>query len=334
MRFSRLVRLSPFALCVLAFIGGAATADAAGPSFPEKGKIITFIVPISPGGANDVAARLLTPLLEKELGTPVQVVNKPGAGAQVGTTALATAKPDGYTVGYTIFAPAITAYLDTDRKAVFNRNSFQTLGTHFTASMVLSVTANSPYKSLAELLAAAKAKPYSIKAGATGLLGTAHLASLQIQKAAGVKFSSVQFTGGAPALTALMGGHIDVAFNGQSEVVSYSKSGTIRVLGIFDKQPIAQLPETKTMAAQGYKLYMSSTSGVSAPAGVSREVIQAYSDAIKKALTNEEHRKKLIESGYTPTLMGPEEYASFWSEYEADVKPLVEMGKAEAAAKK
>jgi tripartite-type tricarboxylate transporter receptor subunit TctC len=333
MRFSRLVRMLLLVLCLSLLIGGPAMAGAAGPSFPDKAKIITFIVPAAAGGANDVAARLLSPMLEKELGTQIQVVTKVGAGAQVGSTVIATAKPDGYTVGYTIFAPVITAYLDPDRQAVFNRTSFQTLGTHFTAAMVISVAANSPYKTLADLLAAAKAKPYSIKAGATGILGTAHLASLQIQKAAGIKFSSVQFLGGAPALTALMGGHIDVAFNGQSEVVTYAKSGTIRVLGIFDKQPIPQLPDTKTMADQGYKVYMTSTSGVSAPAGVSREVIQAYSNALKSAVTNEEHRKKLIEAGYTPTLMGPEEYASFWSEYEAEVKPLVEMGKAEAAAK-
>jgi tripartite-type tricarboxylate transporter receptor subunit TctC len=325
------VRIVLLALCASLLIGGPALAGA--PSFPEKGKPITFIVPSAAGGQNDLAARLLAPLLEKELGNPFQVVARPGAGAQVGSTAIATAKPDGYTVGYIIFAPAITAYLDPDRKAVFKRSSFQTLGSHFTVPIVISVSATSPFKSVSQLVEAAKAKPHSIRAAATGILGTAHLASLQLQRAAGVKFASVQFDGGAPALVALMGGHVDIAFNGMTEVIAHAKSGKIKVLGTFGKEESSLLPGTKTMIAQGFKVYMTSTSGVGAPAGVSKEVVQVYSDALKKIVTSSEHQQKLLELGYTPTWLGPEEYASFWDEYEAEVKPLMEMGKAEAITK-
>ena len=318
----------PLALCAGLLFGAA---PAVGAGFPEKGKPITFIVPVAPGGANDVAARLLAPLVEKELGTPFQVVNRPGAGVQVGTTAIATAKPDGYTVGYIIFAPAITTPLDPDRKSIFNRNSFQPLGGHFMFPVVLSVGANSPYKSVKEIIDAAKAKPGSIKVATTGILGTPHLASLQLQRAAGVKFASVQFQGGAPAVTALLGGHVDVALNPLSEVVSQAKAGAIKVLGIFGKSQSPLLPGTKTMEAQGYKVYMTGASGVCAPAGVSKEVVQAYSSAIKKAVTHPEHQKKLVEFGYIPNYLSPEDYAAFWAEYETDVKPLMEMGKAEIA---
>jgi tripartite-type tricarboxylate transporter receptor subunit TctC len=331
MRPSNLARMLLLAVCVSMLFGSPAIAAAAGPSFPEKGKPIAFIVPYAPGGGNDVAARLLTPLLEKELGTPVQVMNRPGAGGQVGTTAIATAKADGYTVGYIIFAPAITSYLDPDRKAVYSRNSFQTLGGHFMFPVVMSVSATSPYNSVQELVQAAAAKPYSIKAGATGILGTTHLASLQLQRAAGIKFASVQFDGGAPAITALLGGHVDVVFNGLSEVVSQAKAGQIKVLGTFGKQASPLLPGTRTMEAQGYKVYMGGASGVCAPAGVSKEVVKAYSEAIRKAVTDKQHENKLIELGYIPSNLGPEEYASFWAEYESDVKPLMEMGKAEIA---
>jgi tripartite-type tricarboxylate transporter receptor subunit TctC len=317
------------AACVATLLGSFSDSAAAGEGFPVKGKPVTFIVPVSPGGANDVAARMLVPLVEKELGTSIQVVNRPGAGVQVGTTALAMAKPDGYTIGYIIFAPAITTPLDPDRKAVFSRTSFQPLGSHFMFPVVMSVGANSPYKNAKELVEAAKAKPGSIKVATTGILGTPHLASLQLQRVAGVKFAEVQFQGGAPAVTALLGGHVDVALNPLSEVVSQVKGGALRVLGIYGKSESPLLPGTKTMEAQGYKVYMTGASGVCAPAGVSQEVIQAYSTAIKKAATNPEHQKKLIEFGYIPNYQTPEEYAAFWAEFESDVKPLMEMGKAQ-----
>jgi tripartite-type tricarboxylate transporter receptor subunit TctC len=269
--------------------------------------------------------------MEKELGNPVQVVNRVGAGGQVGTTAIATAKPDGYTIGYIIFAPAITTPLDPDRKAVYNRTSFQPLGSHFIFPIVMSVPAASPYKSVKDLIEAAKAKPYGIKAATTGILGTPHLGSLQLQRAAGVKFAGVQFDGGAPAVTALLGNHVDVAFNPMSEVVSQAREGKIRVLGIFGKSETPLLPGAKTMESQGYKVYMSGASGVCAPKGVSPEVIRAYSEAIKKAVTNKEHQQKLNDLGFIPNYLSPEEYAAFWLEYENDVKPLMAMGKAEIA---
>jgi len=329
MKPSSLVGVLLIPMCALALIGRSSTAVAAGSSFPEKGRTITFIVPSAAGGQNDLAARMLAPLLEKELNTTVQVMAKPGAGAQVGSTTLAMAKPDGYTIGYIIFPPSVSAYLDPDRKAVYNRKNFQTLGTHFSAPIVISVAANSPYKSVADIVEAAKAKPRAIKAGATGVLGSAHLAALQLQRATGAKFAMVQFDGGAPALTSLIGGHIDIAFNGQTEVIGFARSGQIRVLANFGKEEIALLPGTKPMEAYGYKLYMLSSTGVCAPAGVSKEVIQVYSEAIKKAVNSKDHQQRLLEMGYAPKFIGPDEYAADWAEYEAEIKPLIEMGKME-----
>jgi tripartite-type tricarboxylate transporter receptor subunit TctC len=326
-----LVRASLALVCVLVAAGGSPATARAASSPLDKGRPVSFIVPYAAGGANDVAARLLAPLMEKELGNPIQVTNRPGAGGQVGTTAIATAKPDGYTIGYVIFAPAITTYLDPDRKAVFSRKSFQPLGAHFMFPVVMSVSESSPHKTVRDVVEAAKAKPFSLKAATTGILGTPHLASLQLQRAAGIKFAAVQFDGGAPAVNALLGGHVDVAFNPLSEVVSQAKAGKIKVLGIFGKSLSPILPEVKTMEAQGYKVYMTGASGVCAPAGVSKEMIQAYSDAIKKGTAEKEHQKKLVDLGYIPNPLSPEEYSAFWAQYESDLQPLIEMGKAEIA---
>ncbi len=315
------------AIFLVALIASPSCVAAAG--FPQKGKPISLIVPYAAGGANDIGARVLAPYLEKELGTSVQVVDKPGAAGQVGNTAIATSKPDGYTIGYIVFAPAITAYLDPDRKAVFNRSSFQTLGTHFLGAIVMSVPMASPYKTVADLVEAAKAKPFSIKAGNTGLMGTPHLASLLLQRVAGVKFSPVDFPGGAPAMNALVGEHIDVLFNGESEVVAAAKAGQIRVLATFGTERLPLLPDVKTMQEQGFKAVMITTSGVCSPAGIPKEAIQAYSAAIKKTVTSKEHQDKMRELGFTPYHLGPEEYAAHWVEYEESLKPLMKMAKEE-----
>jgi tripartite-type tricarboxylate transporter receptor subunit TctC len=331
MRASLVALGTLFIVGVTLVVGGLPSSAAAASSLFDKGRPVTFIVPYAAGGANDIGARLLAPLMEKEVGSPIQVANRPGAGGQVGTTAIATAKPDGYTIGYVIFAPAITTYLDPDRKAVFSRKSFQPLGAHFMFPVVMSVSDVSPYKSVRDVVEAAKAKPFSLKAATTGILGTPHLASLQLQRAAGIKFAAVQFDGGAPAVNALLGGHVDVAFNPLSEVVSQAKAGKIKVLGIFGKSLSPVLPEVMTMEAQGYKVYMTGASGVCAPAGVSKEVVQAYSDAIKKATADKDHQKKLVDLGYIVNALGPEEYSAFWAQYESDLQPLIEMGKAEIA---
>ena len=137
--------------------------------------------------------------------------------------------------------------------------------------------------------------------------------------------------GGAPAVTALMGHHVDVAFNPLSEVVSQARAGEVKALGIFGKSESPVLPGTKTLEAQGYKVCMTGASGVCAPAGASKDVVQPYSEAIKKALGDPDHQKKLVEMGYIVNYLSPEDYAAFWAQYESDVKPLLEMGKAEMA---
>ena len=131
-------------------------------SFPQKGKAIQLLVHFTAGGSSDVGARILASGLEKELGTSVVIVNKPGANSQIGMTALAQARPDGYTFGTTNFPVAVTTYLDLERKAVYSRNSFQPLALHVADPNLFAVKANSPYKTLNELVEAAKAKPKTI----------------------------------------------------------------------------------------------------------------------------------------------------------------------------
>jgi tripartite-type tricarboxylate transporter receptor subunit TctC len=172
-------------------------------SFPA-GKPITIIVPYAAGGTTDVGARLLAELLEKELSTPVQVVNKPGSASQVGLTELVNAKPDGYTLSYGVLPTIITHYLDPERRAPYTRENFQPVALHHLVPAMLAVRTDSPYKTLNDLIEAAKANPGQIKVSDSGLMANPHLSVLLLERAAGVRFASVHFDGGAPSVTALL----------------------------------------------------------------------------------------------------------------------------------
>ncbi len=198
--------------------------------FPEKGKMISLIVSYAPGGASDNTSRLLVGGLEKELGVRVQVVNKPGASTQVGTTELARSKPDGYTLGSITFATTLTTYLDPNRKAAYNRSSFAPVAMYFAEVVVVAVKADSPFQTMKDVIDAAKASPDKVKAGDGGLMAVTHLASLAVQKATGTRFAAVHFEGGGAGTVALLGGHIDIGIFGSGNVTSQFKAGQVRIL--------------------------------------------------------------------------------------------------------
>jgi tripartite-type tricarboxylate transporter receptor subunit TctC len=303
--------------------GKGAAAD-----FPAKGRSISMMVTSPAGGSTDIGARLLAPIMEKGMpGSRVQVENKPGAGGQIGTTALALARPDGYTIGFIILPQAITMYLDPERKAVFTRKSFQPLGMHVVDPCVIAVKANSPYKTLRDLLDAAKAKPATLKASATGINGDDHLALLLVEKLANVQFATVQFDGSAPSMTALLGGHTDVYFGNIGDTVTQFKAGEIRILGLMDDEENKLIPGVKTMASMGIKLIMSASRGLVAPAGIPKEIVDFYADAIKKALATDEHAKKTEVQGLTIRYMDPVKFEAHWTGIEEQVKPLMSIAK-------
>jgi tripartite-type tricarboxylate transporter receptor subunit TctC len=263
-------------------------------------------------------------MLAKILNTPVQVVYRPGAGAQIGLTELVRSKPDGYTIGYGNLPVIPVIYLDPTRKAVFARKDFQPIATHFTTAGVISVLAASPYKTLKDLLDAARAEPGKIKMGTTGLMGVTHLAGLLLEKTAGVKFAYVHFNGDAPAATALLGGHVDATPHTVTGIYPHIKSGAIRPLTVMDTEESPFLPGVKTTQSQGYNVQMVATMGIHAPAGTPPEVVTILAEAIKKAHSDEQHKKEMAELAFTLRYLGPEQLAAFWSQMEAQVKPLLD----------
>jgi len=301
----------------------AAAPTAAKLNFPEKGKTVTIIVPWSAGGSNDVYCRLLAPYLEKEMGTPFQVVNRPEASSQVGMTELAKAKPDGYTLGLNSLQTTISVYLDAERKAAFDRKSFQPVAVGIHEAFWVGVKGDGPYKTLKDVIDAAKAKPETVKMGTNGVGSPSHLTALMLEKEAGVKFAAVHFAGGAPNVTALLGGHVDISSNTLSGNQSHFKSGNVIPLAISDTVKSPEFPDIPTLPSMGYNVVMTRDACIDLPAGTPMPIVEYYSGLIKKISENPEFLAKAKESGTPIRYMDQNQYAKLWDEAEKQIKDVV-----------
>lgn len=311
----------------------AAAAPTAAPAaakatFPEKGKTISLVVPYDAGGGSDIAVRLLQPYLEKEIGTPIQVVNKAGAGSQVGITEAVKAKPDGYTVGHANWPTISTLYMDKDRNAAFSRKDFQPVAMHVADPLGISVKADSPIKDIKDLVEAAKKNPGKVSVGTSGLMSPEDFGFRMIQDQAGVKFNIVAFNGAAPGNTALAGGHIDAFGSGISSQISPHKAGTTRLIATFAPEGRGMVPGLTTMEDQGFKGFFGLSRGWFVPAATPKDVVNALTAAFKTAEGNAEYSKKLAEQGQISKYLTPDEFSKYWDDQEKFVAPLVEQAKA------
>jgi tripartite-type tricarboxylate transporter receptor subunit TctC len=306
------------ALCVsLATAAGAQT-------FPVRGKPITIIVPYAAGGVTDTGARLMAAGLEKELSASVQVVNRVGAASQLGLTELVGSTPDGYTLSYAVLPTVTTHYLEPGRDSVYTRRNFQPIAMHHYVAQVIAVLTESPYKTLKDFVEAARAKPESLKISDSGLMAVPHSQVLMLSRAAGVKFASVHFGGGAPSVTALLGGHVDALAGATADALPHKQSGKFRVLGIAAEQPDKSMPDVPTMRSQGYDVLAASSTGIVAPAGVPAPVVATLTAAIKKIIESDEHQKKLNELALGPYYLDPDAYTKVWIDTETRMKPILE----------
>ena len=309
--------------CVLAVVAGLSPAWAA--DYPQKGKTIQLIVGNAAGGPTDLGARILAAGIEKELGVPVVVVNKTGANGQIQLTQVASSKPDGYTFGTVNFPVTITGYLDPTRKATYNRKSFEPLAMHVNDPNIFAVLTKSPYKTVKDLVEAAKARPKTITIS-SGMRNDEQIGIVQLEKMTGAQFAQVSFTQGtAPSLVALLGGKIDVHCGHPADVLGHVKSGDVRVLGVMDDEESPFMPGVKTFEAQGYKIYSASSRGYLMPAGTPKEIVNTLSGAMKKVMATEEHNKKMAEMGLSLRYMDSAQLGKFWDESETMVKELEPM---------
>jgi tripartite-type tricarboxylate transporter receptor subunit TctC len=286
---------------------------------------ITLQVPWVPGGGTDVGARIMSAIAEKKVGQPIIVVNRPGAGSQVGLTELARQKPDGYYIGFVSLPHICTIILDPDRKAAFTLESFVPIVSQVIDPGLIWVKADSPYKSLKDLIEDARKRPGAVRSSTTGIMSDDHLAILMMQKATGTKFRIVHFEGGAQQLTATLGGQVDASFDNVGSVVLRIKSGEVRGLAVMDRERSKFLPDVPTTAELGYPSVISSSPrGVMGPKGLPRPItdklIKTFTDAIK----DPDHVAKMEKTGLAVKMLVGEEFGKFIRDVYEQCKPLVE----------
>jgi len=310
---------------------GATAATLSVPSFAQTypDRPVNLIIAAPAGGLTDVGARILTAVAEKLLGQPIVVLNKPGAGGQVGWTEIARSKPDGYTIGFIVMPGTNAVILDPERKAVFTEKSYAPIINHVADPGVIWVRADSPYKTLKDLLEDAKQKPNTIRAATTGILGDDHLNILMAEEAyPGAAFRIVHLEGSITQLKEILGGNIDVAFDNVGSVVKPLKAGQVRVLAVTDNIRSKFLPDIPCTAELGYPtIISSSTRAIVAPAGTPQPMIAKLADAFAKAMADADHVKRLEEQGLTIKPMVGEEFAKFYIEAHEKARKYVDWAR-------
>jgi tripartite-type tricarboxylate transporter receptor subunit TctC len=257
------------------------------------------------------------------------VLNKGGAGGQVGWTDMARQKPDGYYIGYINLPATNTVVLDPERKATFGVDAFVPIINQVLDPGIVWVRADSPYKTLKDLVDAAKKAPNTIRTATTGILGDDHLAILMLEEAApGAIFRIVHLEGSAAQLKEIMGGHVDVAFDNVGSIAPRVRSGELRALAVMDHQRSKFVPDVPTMKEVGYPTVISSsTRGIAAPKGLPQPVLKKLEEVLKKAMEDPEHVLKLESAGLAIKIMVGEEYARYYRETHAQAKKYTEWAK-------
>jgi tripartite-type tricarboxylate transporter receptor subunit TctC len=306
----------------------AATAGSAGAQdYPNKP--VQLMVAYPAGGSTDVGARIVASIAEKALGQPIVVVNKGGAGGQVGWTEMVRQRPDGYYIGYINLPATNTVILDPERKAIFTEKDFTPIINQVLDPGVIWVRADSPYKTVQDLIDAAKKAPNTIRTATTGILSDDHLAILMTEEAApGAIFRLVHLEGGAAQLKEIMAGNIDAAFDNVGSIMTRVKSGEVRALAVMDEVRSKFLPDVPTMKELGYPTVISSsTRGIAGPKGMPEPVVNKLRDVLKKAMDDPEHVSKLENQGLAIKVMVGDEYAKYFLDTHAKAKKYTEWAK-------
>jgi tripartite-type tricarboxylate transporter receptor subunit TctC len=307
----RWVRTLAFAAGVVA----AANVAAAQTGFPAKA--VHLFVPYPAGGAVDILARTLGDELSKNWGQPVIVENRPGAGGLVASQALATSAPDGYTLIVVASGHATNPFLYP--KIPYDTfKDFTPISLLASSPNILLVRADSPYKTLADLLAQARAKPGSLSYGMAGNGTSTHLAGELLKNLAKVDIVAIPYKGGGPAMNDLLGGQIPMSFNNGPESVGQISAGTVRALGVTTAKRAPFLPDVPTIAEAGVAGYDTGVWwGLVGPAGMSATIVAQLSSDFVAALKAPAVRDRLNTLGAAPIGSSPKEFdAVIHADYE------------------
>jgi tripartite-type tricarboxylate transporter receptor subunit TctC len=295
-------------------------------------KPITMIVAFPPGGVAELVGRPLAASMEKALGQPVIILNRPGAGGAIGTTVAAKAAPDGYTVLMTLSSISIFPVSDPleGKPVPYQISDFMPIALVTADPTVLVVRADSPYKTIQDFVAAAKANPGKINYSSSGVYGTLHVAMEMFAGAAGIELFHIPYQGGGPAVTALLGGQVQALASGPAAAVGQIRGGKMRALAGWGEKRLALMPELPTFKELGYKdveFYI--WSGVVAPAAIPPNVQHKLRAAVRAAIADPQFTAAMAKVSTPISYLDAPEFKDFWVADAARLRVAVEkIGKA------
>lgn len=308
-----------FLLVVVSFFGVWETVEAA---FPERD--IVLVVPWAAGGGTDTLGRTLVKNAKKYFGVNINVVNRVGGTGVVGMNSVATAKPDGYTVGvvtfnlstYRLLGQSDLSYRDFDLIALLNRSQAG-----------LSVRTDSSFKTLKDLVDYAKANPGVVTVGHSGPAGAWHLAAAGLAHKYGLKFTFVPFDGAAPTRTALVGGHISVAATGMDEVLQFYQTKQVRILAANSPSRHPAFPDVPTTAEAGYPVEnpIFDWRGLGAPKGTPPEILKVLREGFKKAAEDPDYITLMDKLALPRTYLDHDRFAEFLAGMEKSLEPTLDL---------
>ena len=329
MIFQRRPLVAALALSTLSALGMSVAGSAAAQgNFPNR--TITFVVPAAAGGTTDLAGRMAAQALGPAIGQSVVVDNKGGGNGAIAATFVKRSEPDGYTLlmqysGYHVITPHITKAPQWEQK------DFQPIGNIMSAPQIIVVRDSVPAKTLAELVAYAKANPGKLNYASSGNGSLQHVTGAMLEQQAGIKMVHVPYKGTGPALQDLLGGQVDLTFGTAPPFMPHIQAGKLRVLAVTGKERLPSLPNVPTTAEAGFAgVNATSWFGLFAPAAVPKPVIDKLTADLKKVVEDPAFRKKAEEQGATADYQNPQQFGDRVKADYANWAGVVKSAKIEA----
>ncbi len=290
--------------------------------YPERE--IEIMVPWSAGGATDIVFRTMMPVLSKKLNQQVMIVNIPGGGAVPGYAEAMTKKPDGY-----YYVAWATASLTKTHMSVtpYDASTFEPVANIVTSPIWILAPKSSPYNTLTELVADAKARPGKVNLGNAGAGGGTHMIALAFEKAAGVKFNHVPHKGGGPTIVAAVGGHVDAAVAGPPEGWSQIQAGDLKALGVLSEKRLQDFPDVATAKEQGIEFALGQWRGIAAPKGTDPAKAKIFQDALKATVEDPEFLTMAKKAGLMLDFISMDKFQPYVAEQDKFYEDLVKSNK-------
>ena len=313
----RIRLLATLLLLALALVPGASAQE----PFPTRP--ISLVAPFPPGGIADLMARPVAAVMEKVLKSPVVVVNKTGAAGAVGMSFVANSKPDGYTLLMALSSISIIPEADKlfDRKPAYTMDQLTPIALISADPTIFVVRADRPWKSVKEFVEEAKKRPGEISYSSSGVYGTLHMAMEMLTHAAGIKLIHVPYAGAGPALTAILGGHVDVLASGPAVVLPHIKAGKLRPLVGWGAKRVAALPDVPTFKELGYDIEFYIWAGMFAPTGTPDPILRKLRDTVRQAVQEPDFKSAMTRLETPVAYLDAPEFQKFWDK---DAKMLAD----------